>query len=186
MPIEDRIRAGLSRNAEVPVPPVEHHLAEVRRRHRRRLVARLAVAAAVVIIVGTVPLALLTKLADRAQEPARPGPPSLPGTYSVVIDGAAASDLRGTWRVTLAGDGSVTLTPPPTYRGAVTKGATYEMSGAQLTTNVFVDSPGCQRTAPPVGVYHVAVSTDRAVFTPVHDSCPPRLALFRARWERVP
>ncbi len=186
MLIEDRIRAGLSRNAEVPGPAVEHQLAVVQRRHRRRTVVRLAVAAAVVAILGAVPWAVLTILADRDRQPAQPSPPSLPGSYRVVIDGTATSDLRGTWRVSLARDGGLRLTPPPSYRGAVRTGATYEVSEGKFTTNVFIDSPGCQRTNPSVGVYRVTVTEGGAAFARVHDSCPARVALFQAWWERLP
>lgn len=187
MPVDDRIRAGLSRNAEVPLPPVEHHLDVVVRRHRRRTTARLVAGAAAVAVLGLLPVWSLTTLTDRDPDPARPAPHALAGTYLVVIDDVgAASELRGTWEVTLTKDGLVDLTPPPAYGGTVSDGAAYEVSGATVTTNVFVDLPGCQRDDPAVGVYRVALTASGADFTLLEDTCAARAALFGVRWERLP
>jgi hypothetical protein len=187
MPVDDRIRAGLSRNAQVALPPVEEHLATVARRHRRRTVGRFAAGAAAVVLLALVPLWAFTTLGDRDPRPARPSASALAGTYRVVVDGVGeASDLGGTWLVTLTTDGRVDLTPPRTYRGAVSDGASYEVSGAMITTDLFVDSTGCQRMDPAVGTYRVTVNANEAKFTRVNDSCPARAALFGVTWRRLP
>jgi hypothetical protein len=187
MPVDDRIRAGLSRNAELPLPPVEHHLDTVVRRHRRRTAAKLLIGAVAALVLAVVPWWAVTALQDRSPEPARPNAPTLAGTYRVVIGEArTAPDLRGTWVVTLRTDGRVDVTPPRAYPAQLSAGAAYEQSGATVTTNLFVESPGCQRTDPAVGVYRVTLIGGEAVFTKVDDSCPARAALFGVPWTRLP
>jgi hypothetical protein len=187
MPVDDRIRAGLSRNAELTHPPVEHHLDTVVRRHRRRIAAKLLAGAAAALVLAVLPWWAFTTVHDRDPEPARPSEPTLAGAYRVVIDEArTAPDLRGTWVVTLRTDGRIDVTPPLTYRGKLSGGAAYEQSGATIRTNVFVESPGCQRTDPAVGVYRVTLTGSEAVFTKMEDTCPARAALFGAPWTRLP
>jgi hypothetical protein len=187
MPVDDRIRAGLSRNAELPMPPVEDHLDTVVRRHHRRTAAKLVAGAAAVLVLALIPMWAFRSLDDRAPDPARPSAPTLAGTYRVVIDDAGtASGLRGTWVVTLRTDGRVDVTPPLGFRGQLSSGAAYELSGGTVRTNLFVESTGCQRTDPAVGVYRVTLTRNGADFTTLDDSCPARAVLFGVPWERLP
>lgn len=189
MPIDDRIRDGLARNAEVPFPTVERHLGRVQVRRRRRLQARVAaLAASAVAIVALVPWALVAGLAQRGADPA-PSPGSgLPGTYRVVVgDAGSSAGVGGTWTVTLGEGGAVVLDPPPGYEGPVGVGESYELSGpAEMTTNLFVGSPGCQRADPPVGVYGFVVADSELRFNRVEDTCPARARLLGEPWERLP
>jgi hypothetical protein len=187
MSIDDRIRTGLSRNSMVPAPPVEQLLDRVRRTHRRRSGIRLLGVAAAVVLVGLASLALVHALVARRVEPTRPGGPDLPGTYQVVVpQDAAVARMRGTWRVSLTADGRVALTAPPTFRAAFGTGATYDVSGSTLTSNVFIDVPGCQRTSPAVGTYRFVVTEIGLELTRLDDSCRVRTVLFGASWERLP
>jgi hypothetical protein len=187
MPIEDRIRAGLARNGELSPPPVEKHLDAVRRQHRRRTGTRLLATAAIVALLALVPVAVLRQLGDRAPHPTPQPAATMPGTYQVVVaPGSSFPEAVGTWRVTLTDDGRVRATAPPGFHGTVSTGATYTIRRTRFTTNVFIESPGCQRTSPAIGTYRVRITSSGPDFTRLHDSCDLRAALFGGSWKELP
>lgn len=185
MPIDDRIRDGLTRNADVPSPSVERHLDRVLARRRRQVAVRTAAVAAVAV-GAVVPWALVQGDGQRVGDPAAPSP-ALQGTYRVVVGNSdAPADMPGTWTVTLGDNGSIAVKPPAGYHGNGGVGESYELAApGELTTNLFVGAPGCQRGDPPVGVYGFAATAAGVQFTRVEDGCPARVAIFAGHWERL-
>lgn len=119
MSIDDRIRAGLTANADFPAPPVERHLEVVVRRHRRRLPLMVSVVLGAVAV-----LVVATWLAQASREghpqPAAPIPPAEGAgtTLPEPLNGPGDPGLlpAGTYRYSLSRkeirDGIVTWAPP--------------------------------------------------------------------------
>jgi hypothetical protein len=188
MPIDDRLRAGLSANADLLSPPVERHLTAVRRRHQRAVRLRVLAVAAAVALLAVIPWGIVTAVRGRTPDPVAPSTPaSLAGSYRVVVEaGGETRSMTGTWTVTLDADGAISLSPPPGFEGPAGDGETYELSGTTFTTNVLIGWPGCQRGTVQVGTYRVAVTDHGAEFTRLEDDCPARIALLGSPWERLP
>jgi hypothetical protein len=138
------------------------------------------------VAIAVIPWILASALRQGGPPPAATVGAGLPGTYRVdVVKGAGAAGVAGTWRVTLGEDGAIDVVPPVGHRGPVGEGETYEWSDTEVTTNLFVGMPGCQRTDPPVGVYLYEATDDGVAFTRLNDSCPARARLFATPWERL-
>jgi hypothetical protein len=190
MSLDRRLREALRRSAAVVDPDVERNLATVRRRTRRLVigqrVTRALLATAVVAAVVVAGPRLLDVIGGQRQPPAaRPSPSALVGSYKVDLTGAdgqmAARGLAGPWTLTLNGDGSVLWNAPP---GAdVTEGLprdTYQVTGAQLVTNLFQASL-CRGSG--VGSYSWTRSGRTLTLVAVSDGCElRRTILTSAPW----
>lgn len=185
MSIEDRLRSGLTANADPTPPPVEAHLVAVNRRYRRRLAVRAVTATAAVVVLAAVGWWAVAQLLGGGH--LEPAEQTVPGTYRVAVqDSDVTGDLAGTWLVTLGSDGSITYTTPLASGLVAGVGESYVLEGDQLRTNALIGFPGCQRTNPATGTYTVTADRDGVTFRVVSDGCAARRALFGSPWERQP
>lgn len=186
MSVEDRLRSGLEAQAQLTLPRTEEQLEQVWRRRRRRHEVRwggIAVAATVAAVLGATILPETLGGGEVSPPVASSG---LAGTYAVAV-GRSATTVRegmvGLWTVTLSESGTLEVDPPPSYERA-TSGAAYTTDGGQLTTNAFLDHPGCQTT--PSGTYAWTIDGTSVQFEHVDDACPARRILFEEQpWERT-
>jgi hypothetical protein len=190
MSVEDRLRSGLTADADLVAPRAEDLLGEVRRRHRRGRAARWAGAsiAAVAMVAATVGVVLLVPevLPGRGPDVGASPRSSLVGDYTVAVGAGAAArreDMTGRWRVSMTSEGRMLIQPPPGFPGA-TSGASYAVDDDELTTNALVDQPGCQ--AEPSGRYRWALSGTALELTALEDRCRARRVLFGGTWSRIP
>ncbi len=193
MSLDRRLRDALQRSSSVVDPDVGRNLATVRRRTRRlvlrqRVTSVLLAAAMVVVVVVAGPWVLDVIGSHRQPSAARPSPSALIGTYQVDLTGAngrlAARGLAGSWTLTLNGDGSILWNAPP---GAdVTEGLprdTYQVTGAQLVTNLFQTNL-CRGSG--VGSYSWTRSEGTLTLVAVSDGCElRRTILTSAPWRTV-
>jgi len=186
MSVEDRLRSGLRAESQLMLPRTEDQLELVTGRKRRRQAWRwggvgVAAAAATVVGVSVVPGLLPS---DGGSAPAES--PTLTGTYVVEVSNsadAAQEDMVGRWSVTVSKDGNLDIEPPSSYEH-LTSGAAYSVEGDELSTNAFLDHPGCQTT--PLGRYAWTIEGTTLAFDLVDDDCPARLVLFGGQtWERT-
>jgi hypothetical protein len=189
MSVEHRLRAGLTREANRVVPRTEEQLAHVGRRHRRRRTIRwsgLAAAAAAATIVGVAVVPESLPGGESDAPPASVEESTLPGNYVVnVVPSRIAEreDMVGRWAVVLTRRGVMEIEPPAGY-GRATSGAAYEVRGDVLTTNAFLDLPGCQTVTN--GEYQWSLSGRSLELTVVDDPCSARRVLFSGQdWSRV-
>jgi hypothetical protein len=135
-------------------------------------------------------VAVVTSLAVERQRavPQPTQPDDVQGSYVVRVppsDIADEAGMVGRWVVSLSRDGSLRLVPPRQFDSSVS-GASYRIEGEQLTTNAFVDQPGCQVTNRQLGVYTIDRTADGLTFHPVADDCPARVLLFGQLWKDQP
>jgi hypothetical protein len=193
MSLDRRLRDALQRSAVVVDPDVAPNLATVRRRTRRlvirqRVTSALLAAAMVVVVVVAGPWVLDVIGSQRETPAARPSPSALVGSYKVDLSGAdsrlAARGLAGSWMLTLNGDGSVLWNAPP--GAGVTEGLprdTYQVTGAQLVTNLFQTNL-CRGSG--VGSYSWVRSGGTLTLVAVSDGCElRRTILTSAPWRTV-
>lgn len=187
MSIEQRIRKGLAANAADVLTPVESDLASVLGRRRTRVRVQVGAAVAASAVIVATPWAALTWLGEDSVSPTEPAR-DITGSYEADVDAVGRmSDLAGTWTVTLGADGVVEVEPPAGYDGPrAGVGESYRLAGGELTTNLFLGWPGCQRSTPAVGVYRVVETATSLTFEPIDDTCPARARLFDATWEELP
>lgn len=152
---------------------------------RRRPVGEpwhLVLAAAVVVAVLVLaPVLLRSMVDDPRPAPARHPGSELVGTWSRVLDAAQAPEWDGRWTIGFEDRGVLSLTPPATI-GAGTDGAAYDVSGAQLRVDAFVN--GVCNELPP-GTYSWSLSDEGLRLTPLEDACAQRAALFSGTWREV-
>jgi hypothetical protein len=193
MSLDRRLRDALQRSSSVVDPDVGRNLATVRRRTRRlvirqRVTGALLAAAMVVVVVVAGPWVLDVIGSQRQPSAARPSPSALTGTYQVDLTGAngrlAARGLAGSWTLTLNGDGSILWNAPP--GAGVTEGLprdTYQVTGAQLVTNLFQTNL-CRGSG--VGSYSWTRSEGTLTLVAVSDGCElRRTILTSAPWRTV-
>jgi hypothetical protein len=199
MPLDDRLREALDREAATYRPDVEEHLRRVRQRSRppgRMLRAPLA--AATVLIVAVVALRV-TNLDPRALGPflgheppvASPSPGyGIAGSYRARVDVKASAggspSLAGEWVLTLGSDSAVSMIPPTTFDGEERRfeGGVYAVIGEQLVTTLFASE--FSRACAGVGTYRWALDGDRLLLETVDDRCPERVVILTgAEWMRV-
>ena len=185
MPVERRIREGFERNADVLDPQVEAMLATiVSRTHRRVLVRRVSSAIAVTIVVVAVlalgPRALDALRSVRQTVPANVPHPSatipafdqMAGTYSTTVTAEGAT--AGAWTMQLRPDGTMVISAPSAYAGAVS-GFQFDLSGDRFRTNAFIGDL-CSGLAP--GLYRWQRAGGALMLTPIQDDCAARAAVF--------
>jgi hypothetical protein len=193
MSLDRRLREALQRSSVVVDPDVGRNLATVRRRTRRlvtrqRIGGALLAAAMVVAVVVAGPWMLDIIGSQRQPPAARPSPATLVGAYKVDLTGAdgrlAARGLAGPWTLALNGDGSILWNAPP--GAGVTEGLprdTYQVTGAQLVTNLFQTNL-CRGSG--VGSYSWTRSGGTLTLVAVSDGCElRRTILTSAPWRTV-
>lgn len=185
MSLDQRLRDALQRSSAVVDPDVGRNLATVRRRTRRlvirqRVTNTLLVAAVVAVAVVLGPRLLDVIRSQRETPPARPSPSALVGSYHADLTGAggalATARLAGPWTLTLNGDGSIVWNAPP--GSDVTEGLprdTYQVTGAQLVTNLF-QANLCRGSG--VGSYSWTRSGGTLTLVVARDGCQLRRAVL--------
>jgi hypothetical protein len=198
MPLDERLREGLRREAETIQPDVGGGLRAVEARARRQGtmgLGSLIGAAAVVLLV--VAFQAVRSVPDdeiggsrgspspTAMTPDASGYDHLSGTYVVILQAGDASesadDVAGGWSMTLDGDGTMLVAPPSTFEegGAVQSGVAFSIDRDRLRTNLF------QERCDSVGEYRWDLTDDRLTLTPVAEDCALRRTVLSARaWER--
>lgn len=196
MSVEERLRRSLTTRADQLLPvvetPLERVLRRYRRRHRFKVASTIAAAVVAVLVAGMGVDAVRTSVT-------RPGPAAPTSTATPFVDPAerllgeyvvdaprtsrGPADMAGRWTITLS-VGGMTVVGPPAY-AFPTSGGSWEAGASTLRTNIFLASPGCQRTATSSGVYRWTQIGDRLSFTIVEDACAPRRTLFAQPWRRV-
>jgi hypothetical protein len=196
MSLDDRLREQLRREAAAIDPDVGRGLMLVEGRARRRgsvgLGSLLAATAIIVVVV------IGQRVWSTAQD-GGPGasvlmtaPPSaalgyerIAGTYLAVLDvdagGAELADVAGEWTMVLQPNGTMLVTPPPTFDegGSTQSGVAFSIEGDDLRTNLF------QQRCDSVGAYGWVLAGDRLTMTAVDDDCELRRAVLAARtWVR--
>jgi hypothetical protein len=105
------------------------------------------------------------------------------GTYTVELSaadlGASTKEVAGNYTMRLLPDGAVVLSAPlgSLREGRSPSGIAYRLSGSRFTINAFVNI-SCPGT---VGTYRWQLADGRLVFTPIHDVCAVRRALFGSK-----
>lgn len=193
-PSSGRLREGLGRAAAAPVD-VERALKVVLARQQRRVRARrvrtaLVATAAVAVVAFGAP-AVVDGLRREAAVLPPAAAPSLPGTYVVDVDPSSAAaqyELSGRWVVELAVDGSLRLTPPPTFNGPASE-SSYRADGEVLRVDVFVADALCEQVQQdePVGTYRWTRTATGLLLEPVSEACPARALLLSGQpWQASP
>jgi hypothetical protein len=170
-------------------PDVDRHLETARRAARRRTIVRragagLAIAASIVVVVLAAPRVL-----DAIRSESIPashgsvGPATIAGTYTVrVPPGSSVVDeqgLAGTWTFELTAEGSMLVTSPPSYTGAV-EGASFDVEGSVFRTDAFINDlcNEAQGAGTPVGEYRWEQIGGNLVLEVRSDACPGRVAIL--------
>jgi len=194
MPIDDRLRSGLARNAEHVDPSVERHLATVLTRTRRHtLVLRaaavtgIAAAAAVTVSVGPDLVEALRADVDVVAPAESTASPAVTGIFATMIasdtPGIGTSGVDGRWTIQFESDGTLAVDGPDSY-GGILSAALFEATPGQLRTDVFGQDL-C--SAGGVGTYEWTRSGSTLTFRVLDDACEERVAVFTSvPWQQIP
>lgn len=190
MSVDERLRIGMSRNAQSLTPDVEAMLSSTLTRHRRTRQVRWAGAAGLVAAA----CALLALVLPDGWGPGRQGSP-VPadrGSASVAPAGrytgevgslASAPSVAGTWTLDFRPQGVLAVSAPPAYPGVVS-GVLYAVQSDELRTDLFSQDL-CSGQA--LGRYAVTETGARLVLMAVEDPCTVRVSvLTTTRWEAAP
>ena len=185
MSIERRIREGFEQNAADLHPQVEVMLATVVSRTRRRVLLHrvssvVAVAVVVVAAVTFGPRALDGLRSLRRVAPANSLHPSvtipafdqMAGMYSTTVK--AKGVTAGVWTMQLRTDGTMVISAPQSYPGAVS-GFQFDLWGDRFRTNAFIGDL-CSGLAP--GLYRWQRAGGELMLTPIQDDCAARVGVF--------
>ena len=185
MPVERRLRQGLGRNADDLDPKIEAMLVTVVSRARRRVFVRrvtsaMAIGMAIAVAIAFGPGMLDLLRSGERNVPADSPHPSatLPafdqvaGTYSTTVTGKGTTS--GTWTIQLRGDGTMAVTAPSTYAGAVS-GFQFDVSGDRFRTDAFI---GDLCSGLPPGLYRWERSRSMLTLTPLQDTCGGRVKVL--------
>jgi hypothetical protein len=186
MPLDDRIRDSLRRDAAAIHPDVEHHLERVARGSRPASRPARSLVALAASIVGLVVLVQLAGIAPMATGPTgRPTATESPtghplaGTYRVILDSSEADigalDMGGAWTITLGADAAVGIVPPASFRTRIGRSA-YAVVGDLLHTSALARDLGPQCAGS--GTYRWELRRDGLHFTLRDDTCRARVVLF--------
>lgn len=191
MSVDDRLRAGLSRNARSLEPDVEALLESTLATHRHARWWRWGgaaggLAAAACAVVGVV---MVGWGGDRAGEPVAPAHTTM---SSIVLQGSyagqvaalpAAPNVAGRWILEFQAAGVLGVTAPATYPGVVS-GVLYAVQGQEIRTDLFSQDL-C--SGQPLGRYAVTRTGPRLALMAVDDPCPARVGVLAAtKWTVAP
>ena len=185
MSVEERLRSALRDQAEAFVPPVETALDRVRARGgrwRAVTIALAASAAAAVAVVGVWAVAEMTgEDAIPTTVPTAPASPTgaaeddgSPLRGSIRADVAEPAALAGAWTLTLNGNGTMDVTPPPGFAGDVS-GALFTADRTSFRSTLF-GSDLCSGDG--TGIYDWLRVGDRIEFHVLSDACDARSRYF--------
>jgi hypothetical protein len=181
MSVDERLRIGLSRNAESLDPDVELCLETALARRRRSSQFRWAGAAA-----GLVAAACAIGVLGSPGGWGSWGRPLVPGQHapsSVALQGRYAGEaasitgapsVEGRWVLEFKAQGVLTVTAPPAYPGVVS-GVLYALDGDELRTDLFSQDL-C--SGQPLGQYTVTRVGAELTLSVVDDTCPQRVAVL--------
>jgi hypothetical protein len=192
MSLDRRLRDATQRLTSDIDPDVDRHLHTTVRGARRRVVIRragagLGVAAAIALLVLVGP-----RLLDALETPTTPGrtspspilgPETIAGTYVTTVDPGSPiveeNGLAGTWTFELGADGSMTVTAPAAFTGAL-EGYMFDLDGGVFRTNAFVNDlcNEAQGLGRPIGEYGWELVAGDLVFQARADACLARAAIF--------
>lgn len=187
MPLDDRLRDGLARNADVFEPDVEVALAMVTRRRPARAVLRGGLVAAA--IIGFVIALAMVKRPD-----VQTGPADVPSISAVQLAGhyettiianvsGAQYDISGRWEIRFDPAGILDVRPPPAYVG-VLSAQLFQTTGTELRTDVF-GSDLCSGL--PAGTYRWERHDLTLRFTSIDEACAARAAILTSQpWTVIP
>jgi hypothetical protein len=193
MPLDRRLREGMSRLTADVDPDVDRILQTSVRVARRRIIVRRASvvlqAAAVLALVVVAGPRLLDMLSTSGTPADRPtpshvdGPQAIAGTYPIEVSGGPAvvddQGLAGTWTLQLQEDGSIDVTAPASFAGSV-QGYSFDVDGNVLRTDAFVNDlcNEAQGAGVPVGTYRWELIGRDLVLDATDDACPGRVAIL--------
>ena len=181
MPVDDRLRVGLTANATaLREPDVDILLGQAFAAHRRRQARRWAGVAG---LAAAACAALVVTLTGQTAPKPVPAPPvgQTPATVQdryagLVAPFAEAPQASGRWALVVGADGKVVATPPnqfgrgePLVAGRIGREGVFG-TDAFSQDNHICDSPG--------GKYRIADRGDQLVFESVDDFCVSRVQFF--------
>ncbi|WP_157581734.1 hypothetical protein [Phycicoccus sp. Soil803] len=181
MPVDDRLRVGLTANAAaLREPDVELLLGQAFAAHRRRQARRWAgVAGVAAAACAALVVTLMGQTAPKPvpAPPVGPTPATLHDRYAgLVAPFAEAPHVSGRWVLVRGADGKLVANPPnrygtgdPVVAGRIGRGGVF---GTDMfhQDNLICDSPG--------GKYRIADRGDQLVFESVDDFCVSRVQFF--------
>ncbi len=198
MPLDDRLRDAIERDAATFQPDVEEHLRRVRARSKSpQRMLRAPLAAAAVLILAVLALRVMD-VDPRAIGPfiglqppvSSPSPRAgIEGTFRARLDAEPSvggpRSLVGEWVLTLGTDSTVALVPPATFDSEVRRfEGVFAVIGDEIVTTLFVAdlSQACAAD----GAYRWSLTGDRLLLDKIDDMCPERIAVLSgAPWIRV-
>jgi hypothetical protein len=188
MPLDDRLRAGLARNAATFEPDEDTAFTLVThpRRSTGRATRTVLIAAAAVAFVVT--LGVL----QRPNQPQAPSsapistPPTLTGRYWTIVaesETVPAYDIAGRWEIRLDPSGILDVRPPPAYTGVVTA-QLFQSTPEEFRTDLF-GTDLCSGHLP--GMYRWNRNDKTLTFSVVDDLCAARVMILTDRlWTEGP
>ncbi|KRF38398.1 hypothetical protein [Terrabacter sp. Soil810] len=191
MSVDERLRIGLARNAQVCNPEVELLLEAALARGRRDRRLRWAWVTAGVVAAACTALVLALSLGWRSDRGA-PLVPADGATSTAALQGRYAADVpaqqsapgvAGRWVLEFQPQGVLAVTSPPAYPGVVS-GVLYAVVGEELRTDLFSQDL-C--SGQPLGRYLMTRRSARLTLTLAVDPCPQRVAvLTTTSWTALP
>jgi hypothetical protein len=191
MSVDERLRIGLSRNAQSYDPDVEVLLQSALSRRRRARWLRRAGATAALVAAACAATVLAMPggwWADRGwplePEDGTTSSLALQGRFAGEVDVVpAAPGVAGPWVLDFKAEGVLSVTAPPSYPGVVS-GAIYAVEGDQMRIDLFGQDL-C--TGRPPGRYAVTRTGAELTLLAVDDLCPARVTvLSTTRWSSEP
>ncbi|MCY7418013.1 MAG: hypothetical protein LH650_05875 [Chloroflexi bacterium] len=205
MPLDQRLRDGLHRDADPIEPDVLAGLESVTRRASRSsgTTGRLMLsAAAIIVVLVLVRLAGVgphievapgaTPSGATSRSPSTGDPAALVGTWTVTLapadTGVGPLGMVGDWTMRLGADSTVEVVPPPGFHppsGSDPGGYAYAVTGPSLVTNLFTRdfAASCAGS----GGYTWSADDTSLRLTMTADTCEPRRVLLgTGDWTAVP
>lgn len=187
MPLDDRLRDGLTRNADAFEPDIETALARVTRPRPARVVVRGVLIAAA--IIGLVIALAAVKRPDEQTGPADVPSISagqLAGQYETTVTATVSGapyDISGRWEIRFDPAGILDVRPPASYAGVVSA-QLFQTTGAELRTDVF-GADLCSGL--PLGTYRWERQDLTLRFTSIDEACAARAAILTSQpWTVIP
>lgn len=200
MPLDDRLRDELGRDADPVAPDTERHLAVVRGRGRARpsttgwlLAATATIAVIAILVLGTLPGARVIGPGGTNAPTPSPGsapPRGLEGTeWTVTLlatdPSVAELGMAGEWTLRVGATSTLDVDTPASFRtpsGSMPAGYVWALDGGSFVTNLFARDFGAACAGS--GGYEATVEDTQLVFAG-RDTCRPRHVLLTTRpWAR--
>lgn len=179
MPLEDRLRRELHRDATRIEPDVESALRSVEMGVRRRSPALAAALAGAALVVVLLAVRFGAPLLEPPGGQPTPSAYGIPGVYSVTFGdtdpNADVLRLVGRWMLEIDSMGVGSLTAPGTFQPGATvfPGISFAVTGDRVRTDLFITDP-CGT----VGTYRWQRDADSLTLELVEDGCHLRTVLL--------